>query len=253
MAWFRVYDTLIDNPKVMRLKPELFRALISLWCIAKRYGGALPRAHDVAFALRVNESKVAAWIEELKRVGLVDEAVDGTIQPHDWNEHQYESDSSTLRVKKHRLKQKSTVTSNASETPMHGNGDETLHETHQSRTEQKTEQSRAEGETAQAPPRPRAKRLPDDWFPSDEDRAFAIELGLLPAQVAIEADKFGDYWRAKSGKDATKLDWSATWRNWCRKALEMSPRVVSKTFQQQDDDRVAAAKRAIAKAFEDAA
>lgn len=244
MAWFRVYDTLIDNPKVMRLKPELFRALISLWCIAKRYGGALPHVHDIAFALRVNESKVAAWVDELKRAGLVDEASDGTILPHDWNEHQYESDSSTSRVKKHRLKQKEVVT---------GNADETLHETHQSRTEQKTEQSRAEVEASQAPPRPRASRLADDWFPSDADRAFAIELGLLPAHLAIEADKFGDYWRAKSGKDATKLDWSATWRNWCRKALEMSPRVVAKTFQQQDDERVAAAKAAIANEFEDAA
>jgi hypothetical protein len=27
---------------------------------------------------------------------------------------------------------------------------------------------------------------------------------------------FRDYWLAKSGKDATKLDWFATWRNWVR-------------------------------------
>jgi uncharacterized protein YdaU (DUF1376 family) len=105
------------------------------------------------------------------------------------------------------------------------------------------------GETAQAPPRPRASRLAEDWFPNDADRAFAIELGLLPAMVAIEADKFADYWRAKPGTGGTKLDWSATWRNWCRRALETGP----KTFQQQDANRVAAAKDAVAKAFEDAA
>jgi hypothetical protein len=31
-----------------------------------------------------------------------------------------------------------------------------------------------------------------------------------------EADKFRDYWIAKSGREACKLDWSATWRNWVR-------------------------------------
>ena len=28
--------------------------------------------------------------------------------------------------------------------------------------------------------------------------------------------RFKDYWTSKSGKDATKLDWVATWRNWLR-------------------------------------
>ena len=35
-----------------------------------------------------------------------------------------------------------------------------------------------------------------------------------------ETDKFINYWRAKSGKDATKLDWVATWRNWMLNAEE---------------------------------
>lgn len=26
---------------------------------------------------------------------------------------------------------------------------------------------------------------------------------------------FGNHWKAKTGKDATKLDWFATWQNWC--------------------------------------
>lgn len=35
-----------------------------------------------------------------------------------------------------------------------------------------------------------------------------------------ETAKFVDYWRGRSGKDATKTDWPATWRNWMRKAHE---------------------------------
>ena len=31
-------------------------------------------------------------------------------------------------------------------------------------------------------------------------------------------DVFTDYWNAKTGQDATKRDWDATWRNWIRRA-----------------------------------
>jgi hypothetical protein len=33
-----------------------------------------------------------------------------------------------------------------------------------------------------------------------------------------ETETFIDYWRAKPGKDGSKLDWLATWRNWMRRA-----------------------------------
>lgn len=29
------------------------------------------------------------------------------------------------------------------------------------------------------------------------------------------AGKFRNHWVAKTGKDATKRDWKATWENWC--------------------------------------
>lgn len=32
--------------------------------------------------------------------------------------------------------------------------------------------------------------------------------------VESSTERFVNHWRAKSGKDATKLDWPATWRNW---------------------------------------
>lgn len=38
-----------------------------------------------------------------------------------------------------------------------------------------------------------------------------------------ETEKFINYWRGKSGKDATKLDWPATWRNWMLNAAERQP------------------------------
>jgi hypothetical protein len=38
-----------------------------------------------------------------------------------------------------------------------------------------------------------------------------------------ETEKFINYWMAKSGKDAAKVDWVATWRNWMLNAEERSP------------------------------
>ena len=41
------------------------------------------------------------------------------------------------------------------------------------------------------------------------------DAGMTRDEILLEADKFRDFWVAKT-KDATKLDWEATWRNWCR-------------------------------------
>jgi hypothetical protein len=74
------------------------------------------------------------------------------------------------------------------------------------------------GTTAQqraASPKPpsRGCRLSADWKPSPEDREFAMDLGCDPDTVAPH---FRDYWHSKPGQNGTKLDWAATWRNWCR-------------------------------------
>lgn len=61
-------------------------------------------------------------------------------------------------------------------------------------------------------------RLPADWRLSDELKAIA--KGVRPEwpdhHIQYVADNFMDYWIAKSGKDAVKKDWIATWRRWCR-------------------------------------
>lgn len=66
----------------------------------------------------------------------------------------------------------------------------------------------------------RGARLPDGWQPSDADRAFALGLRLDAGRVA---DGFRDYWHAAAGANARKRDWSATWRNWCRREAERRP------------------------------
>lgn len=77
--------------------------------------------------------------------------------------------------------------------------------------------TRTEVETPPASPRaqPKGSRLEPDWKPSAELAEWAASERPdldIPATV----DSFVDFWKAKSGKDAAKLDWDATFRNWVR-------------------------------------
>lgn len=95
-------------------------------------------------------------------------------------------------------------------------------------TESKDQQQAAQA--AHAPPADgspkRGKRLPDDWRPSPELVGWARSTHPL-VDLRIEVPKFRDYWHGKAGKDATKLDWSGTFRNWIRTADERRPRLVA--------------------------
>ncbi|NPD67276.1 DUF1376 domain-containing protein [Lichenicola cladoniae] len=90
----------------------------------------------------------------------------------------------------------------------------------QDRTGQDKEEEKKE--VASLPARGRApsahdshgSRLSKDWIPGREDEQCAKELGL---DVRAVLPAFRDYWVGKAGKDARKADWSATWRNWCRR------------------------------------
>lgn len=66
----------------------------------------------------------------------------------------------------------------------------------------------------------RGSRLPPDWQPSPSEAAFALDRNMPQARLNTEAEKFRNYWTAKSGAGATKRDWSATWRNWIITAME---------------------------------
>ena len=59
-------------------------------------------------------------------------------------------------------------------------------------------------------------RLASDWTPSPAEIAFAEAIGLSPETIALQADRFRDYWTAQPGLKAKKTDWLATWRNWLR-------------------------------------
>ncbi|NNH67808.1 hypothetical protein [Rhizobium laguerreae] len=88
----------------------------------------------------------------------------------------------------------------------------------------------------------RARRLSDDWVLPASWGRWAVGEGYSEAIIRLQADQFADFWKAKAGKDAAKLDWEATWRNWMRKVPKVSrnfgtpaPKPKSEFMQHQDD------------------
>lgn len=59
----------------------------------------------------------------------------------------------------------------------------------------------------------RGTRLPSDFLPDQSGQELALSLGL---DLQATLDHFRDFWTAKPGQGGVKLDWQATWRNWCR-------------------------------------
>lgn len=106
MAWLRLYDTILDDPKIQMLSDRAFRMLVNLWCLAKRNGGQLTGdITSLAFSLRMPAGKVRDTLQALISANLIDRIENG-YEPHDWNTHQYQSDVSTDRVKRFRQRSK---------------------------------------------------------------------------------------------------------------------------------------------------
>jgi hypothetical protein len=113
--WFRVYDDILDDPKVQMLSPELFRAWVNLLAVASRNAGKLPAVEKLAFALRCSVSDMQSRLDDLIMAGLIDILADGTREPHNWSKRQWKSDDSAERVRKHRAKKHAETSGNVAQ------------------------------------------------------------------------------------------------------------------------------------------
>lgn len=141
LPWFRFYTSAIDDPKVQRLPPHLFKTWVNLLCLAGQNGGDLPSIDDIAFRLRMSAQDAECHMSDLVLAGLID-ITEGGRTPHNWAARQFQSDCSTERVRKHRRNKVETAC-NVSDT-----ADETAPEQNRAESEQKQSQnqSAAKGE-----------------------------------------------------------------------------------------------------------
>jgi hypothetical protein len=91
--------------------------------------------------------------------------------------------------------------------------------------------------------RKRATRIPEPFIVTADMRAWAAsEVPGLDVDRVTRT--FVDYWRGKSGRDATKQDWPATWRNWLRRDHDNHRGVTKLT---RDDENLAVVARLAAR------
>jgi len=96
----------------------------------------------------------------------------------------------------------------------------------------------------------RGSRLSVDTIPLDW-REWSASQGMTLGEIDGQFARFRDYWLGKPGKDGSKTDWLATWRNWCRTFLERNPRSNGHTainaqpeHIQREADRIRAERKA---------
>lgn len=229
MDWFRMYGEFATDPKVQMMSEAMQRRLVMLFCLECSNGietfHVTERATSIAFALRVSDEVLA----ETKVVFLAKGFINDDWTLRNWSTRQYESDSSTARVKAWRDKKKQQAQQDETLQKRSSNAPE------QNRTD--TEQNKnplnppaAENEKPDADPKPSAApkpkrkcRLPEPFNVTGDMRKWAIERA--PAVHLInETEKFVNYWR---GNGSTKADWIATWRNWFLKAQDDGNRRMS--------------------------
>ncbi len=106
MRWFRFYDEVLNDRKVQRLSPHLFKTWVNLLCLASKSGGKLPCDDDIAYDLRISVHDASQQVEDLILAGLIDIGPRGERTPHNWSNRQYVSDSSAERTRKYRENRK---------------------------------------------------------------------------------------------------------------------------------------------------
>jgi hypothetical protein len=203
VSWFRFYGEVINDPKVQKLTPTMFKHWVNVLCLASMHDGVIPLPADVAFAMRISEGRAAEMLDELLALNLMDADDEGTLRPHNWSARQYKSDTSTERVRKHRR--------NVSVTPP---------DTEDTEQKQITEQSRTETD-------PDTEALLPFEPPSTRSRSWEDVDLLLPSliedfglvDVPRELGKAKD-WLLANGKK--KKDHVSFFRNWLRRAEEYS-------------------------------
>lgn len=122
--WIKLYDEILDDPKMGRLSDGAFRLCINLFLMANRNeprDGSLPDLEDIAWTLRLSNDVAQQYLAELERAGIV--AInDGELVVTNFEKRQA-AITVNDRVKQFReRKRKEQFNENATELEPDGNG-----------------------------------------------------------------------------------------------------------------------------------
>lgn len=225
MVWFKVDDGFHGHPKVV----ELSTSAVGVWTLCGSWSAKYLTDGAVNLRTIVRLGGCESDAAELVESGLW-KVSDNGYQFNDWDKYQplkatveAEREAAQERMRAIRAKRKGTGSGEGSppssdEVPP--NIDMRSGEVLSPRPSPSPSQPLPPKEKAAT----RGTRLPADWdlSPALEEWTAREAPGVVRR---TEVQKFRDYWHSVAGAKGVKLDWDATWRNWCRRQVESVPLV----------------------------
>jgi hypothetical protein len=199
--WFRLYSEFAHDPKVQMLPEAMQRRYVMLLCL--RCSETLETLHEteLAFQLRLDETELL----ETKKLFISKNFIDKNWNILNWNKRQFVSDSSTMRVRKHRDKKKQV-----------GNDDETLQKQSSNAldtdTDKKQIQIHKNKATVVACPPDVSQQVWNDWLQLRKAKKASVTETVVKG-ARSEANKIG--WSLEQfliewctrGSQGLKADW----------------------------------------------
>jgi hypothetical protein len=217
MAWFKVDDKLWGHQKWVSAPP----GARSLWVTAGSWAadhltdGFVPTHMLGIFGARAGDSR------KLVEIGLW-EVVDGGWRFRDWSDYQPSRESVLSEREKARQRQHDARARAKVRAESRRDNGVTVDVTTPDVTDLSHDPDPTRPDPTLVPTEldttraKRGTRIPDDWRPSNELISKA-RTDFPSVDLRSETDAFCDWWRAKAGRDAVKLDWDLTWTTWMRR------------------------------------
>lgn len=221
----------LSNPKIagLLIARRPLAVLVHVECMTysrqHRTDGIVPAALALRGVIGATKKDLTAAID----AGLLIDRGDGTVEVHDYLEHQESAAEIKARSDAGRAGARArwgrTATTNADRTT-NSNANRIPDGNAEERRGEEKDSPNGESGAANAATTPsttrtrtRGTRLPEPFQVTPDMVSWARENTPGLDHKAVTA-AFCDYWRAQPGQKGVKVDWPATWRNWMRRELE---------------------------------
>ena len=107
ITWLRLYHSIIQDPKILRLTPDNRWYYVGLLVVSSEQTerGTLPNLSEIACYLRVRKPKAERIVETLTAAGLLyKSSSDHVLRINGWDDRQHTGDNTAERMKRYRLR-----------------------------------------------------------------------------------------------------------------------------------------------------
>jgi hypothetical protein len=221
MAWFKVDDRLHSSRKILSIPRSVRLSSVGLWTLAGSWSAHEELDGLVPDYMVTELGGTPRLVAALVTAGLWIEVREGS-QFNKWQEYQpTRADLDAVRAasaeRKREYRKSRTVQGQGA-----GHSGDTVSDNttpDPTRPDPTPTTSNEVVKTPAAKASGRGTRLPEPFIVNGEMRSWAAdEVPSVDVDAATRA--FVDYWRGRAGAGASKVDWTATWRNSLRAVAE---------------------------------